>query len=67
MLSQRNVTFEKVLETVQSHKAAVRNACTLQAGTNDVSESVHMLQKFQHSNDKLGSDSCYWCKRHGHA
>ena len=51
----------------QSHEAAVRNARTLQAGTNDVSEPVHTLQKCRQSNDGSGSDPCYRCGRHGHA
>ena len=64
LLSERNLTFDKALEMAQSHETAVRNARTLQTGTN---ESVHTLQKFQHSNDGSGSDSCYRCGRHGHA
>ena len=67
LLSERNLTFDKALEMAQSHETAVRNARTLQTGTSDVSESVHTLQKFQHSNDGPGSDSCYRCGRPGHA
>ena len=67
LLSERNLTFDKALEMAQSHEAAVRNARTLQAGTNDVSEPVHTLQKFRQSNDGSGSDPCYRCGRHGHA
>ena len=59
LLSEHNLTFNKALEMVQSHETAVRNTCTLQTGTSDVSESVHTLQKFQHSNNGPGSDSCY--------
>ena len=42
-LLERNLTFNKALEMVQSHETAVRNARTLQTGTSDVSKSVHTL------------------------
>ena len=66
LLSERNLTFHKMWEMVQSHETAVRNAHTLQTGTSDVSESVHTLQKFQHSKNWPGSNSCYQCGRHSH-